>query len=441
MLHLNGYEVCFPYSPYPDQIKYITSVLDALDNRQHSLLESPTGTGKTLCLLSSCLAWLSHQRAKHNSEKEYPNPELKAPESPELPPTRIIYTTRTHSQLKQVIKELKKTCYRPRVALIASRDKLCINSSLDKYSDRQKNIKCKELLKNQQCQYYKTKQRVMMVKSSLIENRQAADIEDLVELGTDHCACPFFISFFTSMQADLLLMPYNYLTDESIRQKYKDLLANAIIIFDEAHNIEAAAQDGASLSLSTSDLRTVLTELGQLKSIYKPKVKGSKKNKTPDSQKPDFDYLIDKVKEIDNRLQSRKKDYLKKQAADPSLSRYVDEVCPFHESASIFFGKQANHIGHQIAADQQQSELGPNNINQFFEMIKMIDSDIKTRHAQAISSGGISIHKFCSFLKVFVRLHDDMCNLQTRLDCTQAPPFDYVLNFKMNANATKGTIY
>ena len=59
---VNDLEVCFPFSPYPDQIKYISSVVNALDKRQNCLIESPTGTGKTLCLLTACLAWLTNRR-------------------------------------------------------------------------------------------------------------------------------------------------------------------------------------------------------------------------------------------------------------------------------------------------------------------------------------------------------------------------------------------
>ena len=61
-LLIRGIEVEFPKDPYPCQIDYMTKVISALQSGNNALLESPTGTGKTLCLLCSCLAWQNHQR-------------------------------------------------------------------------------------------------------------------------------------------------------------------------------------------------------------------------------------------------------------------------------------------------------------------------------------------------------------------------------------------
>jgi len=35
-------------------------VIEALTQRKHALLESPTGTGKTICLLSACIAFMKN---------------------------------------------------------------------------------------------------------------------------------------------------------------------------------------------------------------------------------------------------------------------------------------------------------------------------------------------------------------------------------------------
>ena len=60
-------EINFPYQPYEIQINYMSKVIESLDkgNNNISALESPTGTGKTLCLLCSVLSWVN-KRKKEN---------------------------------------------------------------------------------------------------------------------------------------------------------------------------------------------------------------------------------------------------------------------------------------------------------------------------------------------------------------------------------------
>ena len=64
-----------------------------------------------------------------------------------------------------------------------------------------------------------------------------SDIEDLVSDGRRNRTCPFFVSRDLFETADLVLMPYNYLLDPSVREANKIKLANAVVIFDEAHNL------------------------------------------------------------------------------------------------------------------------------------------------------------------------------------------------------------
>jgi hypothetical protein len=59
---IQGLQVDFPKQPYECQKQYMEKVIEALDQGQNALLESPTGTGKTLSLLCSTLAWQSKKR-------------------------------------------------------------------------------------------------------------------------------------------------------------------------------------------------------------------------------------------------------------------------------------------------------------------------------------------------------------------------------------------
>ena len=56
-LKIAGYDVQFPFTPYGTQRVFCSKMLTALSSKGNALLESPTGTGKTLSLLCSAMAW------------------------------------------------------------------------------------------------------------------------------------------------------------------------------------------------------------------------------------------------------------------------------------------------------------------------------------------------------------------------------------------------
>ena len=56
-LDISGIDVDFPVEPYDVQVSFMRKAIEAMQGQKNALLESPTGTGKTLCLLCSTLAW------------------------------------------------------------------------------------------------------------------------------------------------------------------------------------------------------------------------------------------------------------------------------------------------------------------------------------------------------------------------------------------------
>ena len=62
VFNISGYKVKFPFGkrPFPSQFSVMGQTLRALHTQQNALLESPTGTGKTLALLCSSISWQQH---------------------------------------------------------------------------------------------------------------------------------------------------------------------------------------------------------------------------------------------------------------------------------------------------------------------------------------------------------------------------------------------
>ena len=72
-------------------------------------------------------------------------------------------------------------------------------------------------------------------------NGEPLDIEDLVKLGQSSGPCPYLLSKEMASSADIVFMPYNYLIDAKNRMGLGRIAwENAVLIFDEAHNLEVA---------------------------------------------------------------------------------------------------------------------------------------------------------------------------------------------------------
>ncbi|KAH8556143.1 helicase C-terminal domain-containing protein [Umbelopsis sp. PMI_123] len=73
VLPIGGIEVQFPFKPYPAQIQMMSKAIEALTKSQDALIESPTGSGKSLALLCASLAWQKYdQMARATSNSNTP---------------------------------------------------------------------------------------------------------------------------------------------------------------------------------------------------------------------------------------------------------------------------------------------------------------------------------------------------------------------------------
>ncbi|XP_073538970.1 regulator of telomere elongation helicase 1 [Phyllobates terribilis] len=276
-LELSGVTVDFPFTPYKCQEDYMVKVLECLQKGVNGVLESPTGTGKTLCLLCATLAWRQHfkdsitarkiQERMHGAElfPDRPTADWGSGESggqssayySDIP--KIIYASRTHSQLAQVISELKQTKYRPKVSVLGSREQLCIHPDVKKQENNHVKVHmCRSKVSTRSCHYYNNVEEKSTEKDL---TTPILDIEDLVKSGTKHRACPYYLSRNLKQQADIIFMPYNYLLDSKSRKAHNIDLKGTVVIFDEAHNVERMCEESASFDLAPYDLASGIDAL------------------------------------------------------------------------------------------------------------------------------------------------------------------------------------
>ncbi|KAI6193490.1 Fanconi anemia group J protein [Aphelenchoides besseyi] len=270
IVDVSGISVDFPYEPYECQTKFMDSVIGALSNKQNAILESPTGTGKTLSLLCSTLAYVKSLKEKF--VLDLPSMQIASQKSDgsalqsRLFP-QIIYASRTHSQLKQVVRELNKTTYKAsiKVAFLAGREQLCLNDKVQKEpSSNAKSQICRTLVHGQKCIFHNklsAEDPFELQQMYASENNgNVMDIEDLVESGKKLKHCPFFRMRKVQPSADLILLPYNYILDPKIRETYQVKLSGNILIFDEAHNLGNIAEESISMSISTATIGICIHE-------------------------------------------------------------------------------------------------------------------------------------------------------------------------------------
>ncbi|OWR55404.1 regulator of telomere elongation helicase 1 protein [Danaus plexippus plexippus] len=273
-----GIPVTFPFEPYEVQKSYMEKVIESLQNNTNAVLESPTGTGKTLSLLCSSLAWLLVKKAQlqmnaqlgnfseHSGYSNALRDNLKSNAGKSKDNTswgmpKIIYSSRTHSQLTQAMQELKRSSYRHvKAAVLGSRDQMCIHPEVSKETNNMNKVHmCQLKVKSRTCHFYNNVESKKDDRS--VKGDDILDIEDLVSVGKKLKCCPYYLSKELKQDADIIFMPYNYLLDPKSRRANGVELMNNIIILDEAHNVEKMCEESASLQIRTTDVALCIDEI------------------------------------------------------------------------------------------------------------------------------------------------------------------------------------
>ncbi|EDW75043.1 uncharacterized protein Dwil_GK19963 [Drosophila willistoni] len=204
-------------------------------------------------------------------------------------PIQIFYCSRTHSQLSQIVSELRKTSHSQWVRSISlgSRQQLCINPHVKRLSSVSlMNERCLDMAKSKTKANPSKKSRLEIsssggcafkVPTQVDHLRDLAlsepvDIEDLVNQGQTARACPYYASRLAQQKAQLILLPYQLLLQKSARQQLGIEISGSIVIIDEAHNLLDTLAQLHGSEINCNQLNMAKDLILNYKDVYKTRL-------------------------------------------------------------------------------------------------------------------------------------------------------------------------
>jgi hypothetical protein len=94
------------------------------------------------------------------------------------------------------------------------------------------------------------------------EAKEAAGSVD--DMYSDEALCPYYASRALKNHADLIFAPYNYILDPVIRKSMQLSFEDAIVVLDEAHNVEDTLKESGSADFAELDLYQMMSSLAQI---------------------------------------------------------------------------------------------------------------------------------------------------------------------------------
>jgi DNA excision repair protein ERCC-2 len=288
----DGYLRFFPYAePYPNQREAMERIADALARHRDVLLEGAPGTGKTLSALAPAL---EHARREDKT---------------------VVITTNVHQQTRQFIQDARAITDREpiRAAVFRGKGSMChidvdyqecqtlrdtARELVDVESDqRELSQRADDLLEAMQegdDEAAAARQAVTdeldTVRQQLEDLEEAnycerfyenltrdtdafrewlfADVrtpEDVYDYADQRGLCGYELLKESMEEVDLAICNYNHLLDPTIREQFFRWLdrdpSEVVVVFDEAHNVESAAREHATRTLTENTLSEALSEL------------------------------------------------------------------------------------------------------------------------------------------------------------------------------------
>ncbi|EDR14295.1 uncharacterized protein LACBIDRAFT_319363 [Laccaria bicolor S238N-H82] len=256
---IDNLPIIFPYDRiYPEQYAYMCDLKRTLDATGHCVLEMPSGTGKTVSLLSLIVSY----------QQFYPTRR------------KLVYCSRTVPEIEKALAELKRLmAYRISHAEtpeekekersfmgmgLTSRKNLCIHPEISKEKKgRVVDARCRDLTNAAVCEKGRADpdsvelcswhEELGKLEPGNLIPQGIWTLADILEYGRDKGVCPYFaVRRMASMAfADVIIYSFHYLLDPKVAEQVsKEMSKDAIVVFDEAHNIDNVCIESLSIDLT-----------------------------------------------------------------------------------------------------------------------------------------------------------------------------------------------
>lgn len=240
-----------------------------LDAKGHGVLEMPSGTGKTISLLSLIVAY----QLEHRSQI-----------------SKLIYCSRTVPEIEKVLEELKKLihCYNKEAEqkleliglCLTSRKNLCLHPQVSKEHDGKiVDSRCYSLTASHKRLAHKHDPSVEICSfyeqfdahgRELLLPPGVYNIDDLRDYGRKKGWCPYFLARYAITYANIVVYSYHYLLDPKIADLVsKEMSKNSVVIFDEAHNIDNVCIESMSVNITKKTIEKCQNNIHVLEKTIK----------------------------------------------------------------------------------------------------------------------------------------------------------------------------
>lgn len=318
---------------------------------------------------------------------------------------KIFICSRTHSQLSQLVGELRRlrlpSAY-PAAPLedgtesypieavkqlsLGSRKNLCINDKVRGLDSATRiNERCLELQESKtpqdrRCTFLPSKDN----ESAMLDFKHYAisrvrDIEDLAQLGKKVGICPYYASRSAIRPSELVTLPYPLLLQKSARQALDISVKDHVVIIDEAHNLMDAILGIHTTEISLAQLQLAREQLMTYLQKFRNKLAG--KNRVYVTQTV---RLLDSIKGFleEERSHNDKAAGGVVQSGDLLAGKGVDQINVYklldYLSTSKLARKVHGYVNHQREEAKQASLPNTANLGADAPVLNVFESFIVT---------------------------------------------------------------